>query len=413
MAKTALIVDDSASARFVLGGMLEEQALSVDTAASGEEALEYLRHGRPDVIFMDHMMPGMDGFQALEAIKENPATATIPVMMYTSQEGELYVGQARALGAIGVLPKQVHPVEVTKVLDALHLTDESETPTEVTAEHSNSESDETLQVNAMLEALFEEQRAILRDDIRRGYEQIAETTATYRVPVHPESSNDTQSSLLAIGLAILAAATISLSYLYYDSQSLLSEANDRIAQLADDLRNSEPVGGPTTPVAAAAIGNGNTFESLEWGVSHAEHYAFSETALGDDRAALITELVRRLRLLNFTGTIALDVHVGRFCMIAGPEGTMILPPATDPLEQCQQLGWSEAESFSLGAQQSLPFANAMALASRDGDVRFEVVSHGASQTRVAYPSFTQGLTAGEWNEVAASNQRVEIRIRPE
>ncbi|MFL2546576.1 MAG: response regulator [Candidatus Rariloculaceae bacterium] len=105
MAKTALIVDDSASARFVLGGMLEEQALSVDTAASGEEALEYLRHGRPDVIFMDHMMPGMDGFQALEAIKENPATATIPVMMYTSQEGEVYVGQARALGAIGVLPK--------------------------------------------------------------------------------------------------------------------------------------------------------------------------------------------------------------------------------------------------------------------------------------------------------------------
>ncbi len=99
MPKTALIVDDSASARFVLGGMLSEQSLSVDTAASGEEALEYLRHARPDVIFMDHLMPGMDGFQALEAIKENPATATIPVMMYTSQEGELYVGQARALGA--------------------------------------------------------------------------------------------------------------------------------------------------------------------------------------------------------------------------------------------------------------------------------------------------------------------------
>ena len=80
MTKTALIVDDSASARFVLGGMLSEQSLAVDTAASGEEALEYLRHVRPDVIFMDHMMPGMDGFQALEAIKENPATATIPVM---------------------------------------------------------------------------------------------------------------------------------------------------------------------------------------------------------------------------------------------------------------------------------------------------------------------------------------------
>jgi CheY-like chemotaxis protein len=46
--------------------------------------------------FMDHLMPGMDGFEAVSAIKNNPHTATIPIMMYTSQEGELYVGQARA-----------------------------------------------------------------------------------------------------------------------------------------------------------------------------------------------------------------------------------------------------------------------------------------------------------------------------
>ena len=64
-------------------------------------------------------MPGMDGFEAVSAIKNNPATATIPIMMYTSQEGEVYVGQARALGAVGVLPKQVEPVEVSKVLQSL------------------------------------------------------------------------------------------------------------------------------------------------------------------------------------------------------------------------------------------------------------------------------------------------------
>src|SRR5690606_16348977 len=48
-------------------------------------------------------------------------TATIPVMMYTSQSGDLYVGQARALGAIGVLPKQIRPVEVMEVLRSLRL----------------------------------------------------------------------------------------------------------------------------------------------------------------------------------------------------------------------------------------------------------------------------------------------------
>src|SRR6202030_2861718 len=88
---------------------------------SGEQAIEYLKSYRPDAIFMDHLMPGMDGLQAVQAIKGNPQTATIPIMMYTSQEGELYVGQARALGAMGVLPKQVRPVDVSKVLYALHL----------------------------------------------------------------------------------------------------------------------------------------------------------------------------------------------------------------------------------------------------------------------------------------------------
>src|SRR5207342_3830164 len=101
--------------------MLEQHQMAVDTAESAEQALEYLGQNRPDVIFMDHLMPGMDGFQAVQAIKNNPRTATIPIMMYTSQEGELYVGQARALGAVGVLPKLVKPVDVSKVLYQLHL----------------------------------------------------------------------------------------------------------------------------------------------------------------------------------------------------------------------------------------------------------------------------------------------------
>src|SRR5882672_9475536 len=120
-AKRALIVDDSKSARIVLSRMLQKYSIDVDTAESAETAISYLAHHRPDVIFMDHLMPGMDGFQAVQAIKNNPLTATIPIMMYTSQEGELYVGQARALGAMGVLPKQVRPVDVSKVLYELHL----------------------------------------------------------------------------------------------------------------------------------------------------------------------------------------------------------------------------------------------------------------------------------------------------
>jgi CheY-like chemotaxis protein len=119
--KRALIVDDSRSARVILSRMLEQHGMTVDTAESAEQALDYLQRSRPDVIFMDHLMPGMDGFQAVQTIKADPLTATIPLMMYTSQEGELYVSQARALGAVGVLPKTVRPVDVSRILYQLHL----------------------------------------------------------------------------------------------------------------------------------------------------------------------------------------------------------------------------------------------------------------------------------------------------
>ncbi|HYQ71704.1 MAG TPA: response regulator, partial [Gammaproteobacteria bacterium] len=119
--RLALVVDDSKTARVTLKRMLENHDLEVDTLESAEQALDYLIHKTPDVIFMDHMMPDMDGFQAVEAIKGNPDTATIPIMMYTSKEGDLYVSQARALGAIGILPKEVEPAELFQVLNNLGL----------------------------------------------------------------------------------------------------------------------------------------------------------------------------------------------------------------------------------------------------------------------------------------------------
>ena len=63
MGKCALIVDDSRTSRAVLQRILETHDLAVDTAESAESALDYLTEHRPDVIFMDHLMPGMDGIR--------------------------------------------------------------------------------------------------------------------------------------------------------------------------------------------------------------------------------------------------------------------------------------------------------------------------------------------------------------
>jgi CheY-like chemotaxis protein len=120
-ARRALVVDDSKSARMFLSRILERHEFAVDAAETAEQAIDYLTKHKPDVIFMDHMMPGMDGFQAVQTIKNNPRTSSIPILMYTSQEGDLYAGQARALGAEGVLPKQIKQSDVTRLLFQLRL----------------------------------------------------------------------------------------------------------------------------------------------------------------------------------------------------------------------------------------------------------------------------------------------------
>lgn len=133
--KRVLIVDDSRSARHVLKRQLKQQGLTVDEVESAEDALQYLLYNRPHAIFMDHMMPGMDGLQAVRIIKGNPATDLIPIVMFTSKEGgEIYLAQARALGAAGVLPKQIDSSDLESVLDSLHLLEEPEATALVVAE---------------------------------------------------------------------------------------------------------------------------------------------------------------------------------------------------------------------------------------------------------------------------------------
>lgn len=121
MTTNALIVDDSRLACKVLANMLDPLDIVSVAVYSAEQALEYLQNHQPDIIFLDHTMPGMDGLETIKVIKSNPLTATVPVMMYTAKEGEVYVGQARALGAVDVLPKGLEKDYLLQALQKLGL----------------------------------------------------------------------------------------------------------------------------------------------------------------------------------------------------------------------------------------------------------------------------------------------------
>ncbi|ADC61420.1 response regulator [Allochromatium vinosum] len=104
-----LLVDDSKSARYALRLQLQKQGAEVEMAESAEAAFETLKGELPDAILMDHMMPGLNGFEALEVIRDDPRTAAIPVIMCTSHEEPEFVATAQKKGVFGILPKSAAP----------------------------------------------------------------------------------------------------------------------------------------------------------------------------------------------------------------------------------------------------------------------------------------------------------------
>lgn len=118
--KSALLVDDSKVARFTLSKLLENHDMEVNMAGSAEEALDFLSsHGRPDVIFMDHLMPGMNGMEATKAIKGNPETASIPIIMCTSRKSPSFMEEAQNFGVYTILTKPPQTEGLSVVLNQL------------------------------------------------------------------------------------------------------------------------------------------------------------------------------------------------------------------------------------------------------------------------------------------------------
>lgn len=117
--RKVLLVDDSKSARYALRLLLQKQDFEVDTAESAEAALAKIKENSPEVVFMDNLMPGMNGLEALEILKKDATTAHIPVVMCTSNDEDHHQHEAREKGALGILPKPATPDKLADILAAI------------------------------------------------------------------------------------------------------------------------------------------------------------------------------------------------------------------------------------------------------------------------------------------------------
>ena len=116
--RRVLLVDDAAEVRLLLQVLLELDGFTVTSAADGPAGLAAVAAQRPDVVLLDVQLPGLDGPEVLRALRDEPATADLPVVFLTGAPPE-QSGSLLALGATGVLHKPFDADTVAGQLAAL------------------------------------------------------------------------------------------------------------------------------------------------------------------------------------------------------------------------------------------------------------------------------------------------------
>ena len=111
-----LLIEDNQSLREEIINVLELEGFDVITAENGRVGLERLKTDIPDIVLCDLMMPDMDGYATIQAIRENPATANLPVILLTARDDE----QCRTRGAeVGANDYVTKPFKIPELLAAV------------------------------------------------------------------------------------------------------------------------------------------------------------------------------------------------------------------------------------------------------------------------------------------------------
>lgn len=105
MSKNILIVDDSESIRELVGLTLESSGYQVQKGVDGQDALKYFDGRELDLVITDLNMPIMDGIELIRQIRKNPAYATLPILMLTTESQAAKKDEAKAAGATGWIVK--------------------------------------------------------------------------------------------------------------------------------------------------------------------------------------------------------------------------------------------------------------------------------------------------------------------
>ena len=114
-----LVIDDEAPIRLLCRLNLELEGMEVLEAGSGPAGLELARAERPDVVVMDVMMPGLDGWQVAERLLDEAATSTVPIVFLTARAELSERARGLGIGGVEVVTKPFDPLVLAGVVRAL------------------------------------------------------------------------------------------------------------------------------------------------------------------------------------------------------------------------------------------------------------------------------------------------------
>jgi DNA-binding response OmpR family regulator len=114
LSQSVLVVDDEPTARSMLRLILVRAGFEVLEAKDGYEALEQVKRNIPDLMLLDIMMPGMDGFTVCETLRGQEKTADLPVIMLSARADPESINTGLRVGATKYLTKPVTPDELTR-----------------------------------------------------------------------------------------------------------------------------------------------------------------------------------------------------------------------------------------------------------------------------------------------------------
>ena len=467
--KRALIVDDSTTAQYRLKKMLRRYPLDIDVADSGEAALRYLAHHVPDVIFMDHTMPGMDGFRALQIIKSHPETAMVPVIMYTAQSGDVYTGQARALGALDVVSKDtINATDLSKVMEAIHIYQEEQLgaaePEVESAEliaaankvtdinthrlerrASNIAAQEQarnleLRLSHMEHTLEDNRRFItsrvvrelqalrknMRDELSdiMQHQQPAAAPALPSPVIQPEEKPVSSWSITGKALSVIALMVI--AYLLVQISLQLRQNTQIQEQLGKQLQEVSTLASKEQPVAVAPVLQNASLEpqpaiattagtdfinDLAWTFNQNGALAFNQNTIDPKPVLRLHELLHRIASNGFKGTAQITIFVGNFCVSIDNMGMAQLAKPDATLSDCMlssEIYMLERVMDEYVRETNMILSNLTRAPNSTIQVQI-----GATEGPDTYPERIPTVSARDWNIIAQNNNRIELTLVPD